>query len=114
MSAVVGAMPGAWEFAGDTPVATIDFASTSPILTKKQTAGEPQWLRVWSRDSGSGDPLNLMRVMPPKGARVRCRTGDVSHARDRAWFLFYDVIPNAMRDLPEAHLLIHDCAQRLD
>ena len=21
------------------------------------------------------DPLNLMRVMPPKGARVRCRTG---------------------------------------
>ena len=22
------------------------------------------------------DPLNLMRVMPPKGARVRCRTGD--------------------------------------
>ncbi len=67
-------------------MATIDFASTSPILTKKQTAGEPQWLRVWSRDGGSGDPLNLMRVMPPKGARVRCRTGDVSHARDRAWF----------------------------
>jgi len=85
-------------------VATIDFASTSPILTKKQTAGEPQWLRVWSRDGGSGDPLNLMRVMPPKGARVRCRTGDVSHARDRAWFLFYDVIPNAMRDLPKSTL----------
>ncbi len=29
-------------------------------------------------------------------------------------FLFYDVIPNEMRDLPKAHLLIHDCAQRLD
>src|SRR5216110_4025903 len=73
-------MSAAWAFGGDTPVATIDFASTSPILTEKQTAGEPQWLRVWSRDGGSGDPLNLMRVMPPKGARVRCRTGDFSHA----------------------------------
>src|SRR5438445_7355759 len=90
-SAVVAAAPTAWEFADDTPVATIDFANTSPILTKKQTAGEPQWLRVWSRDGGSGDPLNLMRVMPPKGARVRCRTGAmraIAHG-----FLFYDVIP---------------------
>jgi hypothetical protein len=26
------------------------------------------------------DPLNLMRVMPSKGARVRCRIGDFSHA----------------------------------
>jgi hypothetical protein len=31
------------------------------------------------------DPLNLMRVMPPKEARVRCRTGDVGHAIFRAW-----------------------------
>jgi len=27
-------------------VPTIDFADASPILTEKQTAGEPQWLRV--------------------------------------------------------------------
>jgi hypothetical protein len=26
--------------------------------------------------SNLDDPLNLMRVMPSKGARVRCRTGD--------------------------------------
>jgi hypothetical protein len=31
------------------------------------------------------DPLNLMRIMPPKGARVRGRTGDVSHAISQAW-----------------------------
>src|SRR5439155_568874 len=33
----------------------------------------------------AGDPLKLMRVMPPKEARVRCRTGVVSHAIFRAW-----------------------------
>jgi hypothetical protein len=42
--------------------------------------------------------------MPPKGARVRRRTDDVSHARDRAWlYCFMNVIPNEMRDLPKAH-----------
>jgi hypothetical protein len=36
------------------------------------------------------DPLNLMRVMPPKGARVRCRTG-ISAMRETAHgFLFND------------------------
>jgi hypothetical protein len=49
------------------------------------------------------DPLNLMRVMPSKGARVRCRTGN-SVLRDRAWLLcFMNVIPNEMRDLLKAH-----------
>src|SRR6266446_7678997 len=28
-----------------------------------------------------------MRVMPPKGARVRCRTGDISHACETALFM---------------------------
>jgi hypothetical protein len=38
-----------------------------------------------SAPNGFGtDPLNLMRVMPPKGARVRCRTEEVSDASDRA------------------------------
>src|SRR5215475_1888267 len=32
-----------------------------------------------------------MRVMPPKGARVRCWTGDFNHAISRAW-LFSDRI----------------------
>jgi len=38
------------------------------------------------------DPLNLMRVMPPKGARVRCWTGDFSHAIFRAWLFVSDRI----------------------
>jgi hypothetical protein len=64
----------------------VDFADASPILSKKQTAGEPQWLRV---RCDAGDPLNLMRVMPPKGARVRSRTKNVSHACDRAWLFCF-------------------------
>jgi len=33
-----------------------------------EIAGEPQWLRVQYRsEECAGDPLNLMRVMPPKG-----------------------------------------------
>jgi hypothetical protein len=38
--------------------------------------------------SNLDDPLNLMRVMPSKGARVRCRTGDFSHANFCAWLFF--------------------------
>jgi hypothetical protein len=63
------------------------------------------------------DPLNLMRVMPPKGARVRCRTVDVSQcARLRMAFYFMNVIPNEMRGPPKSTLttLIHDSAQRHD
>jgi len=93
LSAVLAAVPLQWrsqathlplQEVATSPreVPTIDFAIASLILANKQSAGEPQWLRVWRK---AGDPLNLMRVMPPKGARVRCRTGDVSHARDRAW-----------------------------
>jgi hypothetical protein len=33
--------------------------------------------------------LNLMRVMPPKGARVRSRTGDVSDAIPACGFLLF-------------------------
>jgi len=36
------------------------------------------------------DPLNLMRVMPPKEARVRCRTGDFSHAIFCAWLFSFN------------------------
>jgi hypothetical protein len=34
------------------------------------------------------DPLNLMRVMPSKGARVRLPDWQLSHARLRMGFLF--------------------------
>src|SRR5215471_16818979 len=53
------------------------------LYSQFNNAGEPQWLRVRRK---AGDPLNLMRVMPPKGARVRCRTGIFSHAIFHAWF----------------------------
>jgi hypothetical protein len=33
------------------------------------------------------DPLNLMRVMPPKGARVRLLDWYLSHAQPRMVFL---------------------------
>jgi hypothetical protein len=36
------------------------------------------------------DPLNLMRVMPPKGARVRSRVADFSHAILCAWLLMFN------------------------
>src|SRR4029434_7459258 len=52
------------------------------LYSQFNNAGEPQWLRVRRK---AGDPLNLMRVMPPKGARVRCRTGIFSHASFYAW-----------------------------
>jgi hypothetical protein len=39
------------------------------------------------------NPLNLMRVMPPKEARVRCRTGDFSHAISRRMAFFVSEEP---------------------
>ncbi len=40
----------------------IDFAVTGSILTRKRGS---HWLRVRCGNGGIGDPLNLMRVMPP-------------------------------------------------
>ena len=53
----------------------IDFVRVSPILTGERKCGGAAWLRVWRK---AGDPLNLMRVMPPKEARL-------GHAIFRAW-----------------------------
>jgi hypothetical protein len=36
------------------------------------------------------DPLNLMRVMLPKGARVRSWTGDISRAHRRGGLFVYE------------------------
>ena len=46
-----------------------------------------------SAPNGFGaDPLNLMRVMPPKGARVRCRTGISAMRATAHGFLLSDRI----------------------
>lgn len=45
--------------------AWIDFNHYGPILSGLRTPGEPMAERV----AAATDPLNLMRVMPPQGAR---------------------------------------------
>ena len=50
------------------PLRLIDFADASPILSKKQYCGGAA---MAESVAPATDPLNLMRVMPSKGARVR-------------------------------------------
>ena len=58
---------------------TCNFAaltSQGPALFSIQYSGGA----AMAERSELDDPLNLMRVMPSKEARVRCRTGNFSHA----------------------------------